>query len=52
MGMRINDIVHRLQKLPYDPEEYWILGGAARVMHGYERSIKGIELGCSSRMAD
>ena len=32
--MKRDEIIRRLQALPYSPEEYWVTGYAAHVLHG------------------
>ncbi len=45
-------IIDRLRKAGFDVGEYWVVAGAAMVLHGVKESTRDIDLGCSSRMAD
>lgn len=50
--MRKTDIIARLEALPYDPEEYWVITGGAMVLYGIREETSDIDLGCTARMAD
>ena len=50
--MNKEEIIRRLNDLPYDRETYWLLYEAAKVMHGLRKGAGVIVLGCSSEMAD
>ena len=47
-----DQIIDRLRKADFDAGEYWVVAGAAMVLHGVKESTRDIDLGCSSRMAD
>ena len=48
----LQDRLTDLEPLPYDPEEYWVLGEAGKVLRGLEKGAGEIRLGCSRKMAD
>ena len=50
--MKREEILNRLDSFPYDRKEYWIVAGAAMVLHGLREETSDIDLGCSSWMAD
>ena len=50
--MNREEIVQKLKALPYDPQEYWVLGEAGKVLRGLEKGAGEIRLGCSRNMAD
>ncbi len=45
-------IIVRLRETGFDAGEYWVVAGAAMVLHGVKESTGDIDLGCDSRMAD
>ena len=45
-------LVQRLQELPFSKEEYWVVAGAAMVLHGFRLQTQDIDLGCSTSLAD
>lgn len=47
-----DQIIDRLRKVGFDAGEYWVVAGAAMVLHGVKESTGDIDLGCSSRLAD
>ena len=46
------EIIHRLQALPYSPEEYWLLDRSGLVLRGLAKGAGSIRLGCTTEMAD
>ncbi len=50
--MKKDEILRRLEALPYDREEYWVLADAARVLRGLADSAAEIRLGCLDGMGD
>ena len=50
--MTREEIIERLQELTLDQEEYWVVAGGAMVLHGIKDETLGIELGCSTKLAD
>ena len=50
--MNREEIIQKLKALPYDPEEYWVLGEAGKVLQGLEKGAGEILLGCSRKIAD
>jgi hypothetical protein len=50
--MNSEEILKHLNSFPYDPKEYWVVAGAAMVLHGLREETADIDLGCSIGMAD
>lgn len=50
--MNKSAIIERLAELNLDPEEYWLITGAAMVLYGFKETTGDIDLGCTSRLAD
>lgn len=50
--MNKREIIERLAQLNLDPEEYWLITGAAMVLYGFKGTTGDIDLGCTSRLAD
>ena len=50
--MNREEIIRRLKEFPYDPGNYWLLDGAAKVMYGEETGASHIRIGCLTEMAD
>lgn len=46
------DILQRLNALPWDKSEYWVITGGAMVLYGLREETGDIDLGCSGRLAD
>ena len=47
IGLNRNDIIDRLKSLPFDSDDYWIVMGAALVLHGLKCETSDIDIGCS-----
>ena len=47
-----NSLLQRLQELPFPPKDYWVVAGAAMVLHGFRPQTHDIDLGCSTPLAD
>ena len=45
-------IVHRIYELRLDVNKYWILTGAAMVMHGIRDTAQDIDLGCTTSLIE
>ena len=52
MKMKKDDIISKLKTLDFDPDEYWVIMGAAMVIYGIKEETPDIDLGCTSEMAD
>ena len=50
--MKRSDIIERLSSLPFQKSDYWVVTGAAMVLHGLKEEARDIDLGCSSSLAD
>ena len=50
--MNKQDIINRLNKFPYNKDEYWVITGSAMVLYGIREKTHDIDMGCSSLMAD
>lgn len=50
--MNKQDIIRLLNDFPYDHKEYWVITGAAMVLHGFKDQTRDIDLGCSRKLAD
>ena len=46
------EILRRLQELPFDPAEYWLLAGGAMVLYGLRPETHDLDLGCTTARAD
>lgn len=46
------DLVQRLNELPFPKSEYWVVAGGAMVLHGFRPHTHDIDLGCSTLLAD
>lgn len=46
------EILKRLEAFPYDRGDYWVVAGAAMVLHGVRGEASDIDLGCTSALAD
>ena len=46
------EIIRILQDFPYDPNEYWVITGAAMVLYDIKEQTRDIDLGCSRGLAD
>ena len=42
----------RLSELSFSKTEYWVVAGAAMVLHGFRSQTRDIDLGCTTRLAD
>ncbi len=45
-------LVSRLKGLNLPQSDYWVVAGAAMVLHGFRSQTHDIDLGCSLRLAD
>jgi len=45
-------LIQRLQELPFNKKEYWVVAGGAMVLHGFRPQTHDIDLGCSTLLAD
>ncbi len=45
-------LLQRLLELPFPEKEYWVVAGAAMVLHGFRSQTHDIDLGCSTFLAD
>ena len=45
-------LLQRLRDLPFSDKEYWVVAGAAMVLHGFRPQTQDIDLGCSTALAD
>lgn len=45
-------LIQRLQEIPFPKKEYWVVAGAAMVLHGFRPRTQDIDLGCSTFLAD
>ena len=50
--MNKQEIIRILQDFPYDPNEYWVITGAALVFYDIKEKTRDIDLGCSRDLAD
>ena len=46
------DIMERLHALNWPPEDYWVVAGAAMVLHGLRAETRDLDLGCTTARAD
>lgn len=45
-------ILSRLSEAGFDRDHYWVLAGAAMVLHGVKPETRDIDLGCDTELAD
>lgn len=45
-------LIQRLQEFSFSAKDYWVVGGAAMVLHGFRPQTHDIDLGCSTLLAD
>lgn len=50
--MRKEDVIRRLETLPFDKREYWVITGGAMVLYGIRKETHDIDLGCTTKLAD
>lgn len=50
--MNRNELLKRLDELPYDRDEYWLAAGGAMVFYGFREETGDIDLGCTKKLAD
>ena len=50
--MKKYEITEKLKALRYDPKEYWVVAGAAMVLHGIKEESSDLDLGCTTELAD
>lgn len=47
-----SQIIAALHRAGFDANHYWVVAGAAMVLHGVKEYTRDIDLGCDSEMAD
>ena len=47
-----HSLLQRLQNLSFSEKEYWVVAGAAMVLHGFRPQTPDVDLGCSTLLAD
>ena len=47
-----DSLLQRLRELPFPEAEYWLVAGAAMVLHGFRPETRDIDLGCTTLLAD
>ena len=45
-------LLQRLRALSLPDRDYWVVAGAAMVLHGFRAQTRDLDLGCSTRLAD
>lgn len=45
-------LLDRLRALPFPATEYWVVAGAAMVLHGFRAETRDVDLGCTPALAD
>ncbi len=50
--MNSDEIVKRLEKLNFNKQEYWVVAGAAMVLHRIKEATSDIDLGCTTKLAN
>ena len=50
--MKVEDIINRLNESKFNKNEYWVVAGAAMVLHGIKKETNDIDLGCTTAFAD
>ena len=45
-------LLDRLRALPIPATEYWVVAGAAMVLHGFRAETRDVDLGCTPALAD
>lgn len=50
MGINKRDIHELLGNLPFSCDSYWVLMGAAMVLHGIKKETNDIDLGCTDEL--
>ena len=46
------DILNKLRALDWPKEDYWVVAGAAMVLHGLRAETRDLDLGCTTARAD
>ena len=46
------ELLNLLESLKLDPNEYWLIAGAAMVFYGFRKETGDLDLGCTSKLAD
>ena len=46
------ELLNLLESLKLDPNEYWLIAGAAMVFYGFRKETRDLDLGCTSKLAD
>ena len=46
------ELLNLLDSLKLDPNEYWLIAGAAMVFYGFRKETRDLDLGCTSKLAD
>lgn len=46
------ELLNLLESLKLDPNEYWLIAGAAMVFYGFRKETRDLDLGCTSKLAN
>ena len=46
------EIIARVKGLPFDPNTFWVVAGAAAVLYGVRDETDDLDLGCTTELAD
>ena len=46
------ELLNLLESLKLDPNEDWLIAGAAMVFYGFRKETRDLDLGCTSKLAD
>ena len=46
------DIMEKLHAMNWPPEDYWVVAGAAMVLHGLRTETRDLDLGCTTALAN
>ena len=46
------EIKRRVKELPFDPNAFWVVAGAAAVLYGVRDETGDLDLGCTTELAD
>ena len=50
--MKREDVIKKVNELPWDRRDFWVVTGAAMVLYGIREETHDIDLGCTSALAD
>ena len=50
--MKREDVIKKVNELPWDRRDFWVVTGAAMVLYGIREETRDIDLGCTSALAD